>query len=292
SDLIYIAGVYVIERVLSTVIGYQSILITVVLMVLVSIIFTPLKNVIQRYIDRRFFKGTIDQIDREKTMLESELVKSERLKAVSALAAGMAHEIKNPLTSIKTFVEYAQKKQNDPEFREKFQKIVPAEIDRISRIVNQLLDYSKTDRASLKETDLHVVLDYVLDLYSHEMIKKKVELAKRYTADKSVITGDENQIKQAFMNIILNGIEAMPAGGTLTVETTKENGVIQVKIADTGAGIEKTALKSLFDPFYTTKDKGTGLGLFIVQQIISNHQGKILVESDVGKGTVVRVVFG
>jgi len=289
--IFYFIIVYLLERIFNLVIGYQSLYLTIVIITIFSILFTPLKNKIQHSIDKYFFKGTIDQIEHEKTLLGTELEHSERLKTVSTLAAGMAHEIKNPLTSIKTFAEFVDKKHQDPEFRRKFNSIVPKEIDRITDIINQLLDYSKTDRTALRNVNIHKMLDYILDLDNSEFIKKHIEIEKLYHSKSPTITCAENQIKQAFINIILNSIEAMPSSGKLVVQTKDVDGTLEICIQDTGAGIPKAELKNLFDPFYTTKEKGTGLGLFIVHQIIENNKGKITIASEVNKGTLVTVRF-
>lgn len=289
--ILYFIVIYILERIFSIMIGYQSIALAIIIIAFFSIIFIPLKNKIQRTIDRYFFKGTIDQIEQEKKLLEGELQKNERLKTVSTLAAGMAHEIKNPLTSIKTFAEYLEKKYNDPAFRSKFKNIVPKEIDKISKIINQLLDYSKVDKVSLKACNINSILDYVLDLYNNEFLKKHIKIQKSFNSQSPNITCDENQMKQAFINIVLNSIEAMPKGGELTIRTSDIDNILEVSIKDTGIGIPSDKLKYLFDPFYTTKQKGTGLGLFIVHQIIENNKGKIVIDTEIGKGTTIKIMF-
>jgi len=288
---IYFVMIYLLERVFSVMIGYRSVPIAIVTITLFSIIFTPLKNKIQHAIDRFFFKGTIDQIDKEKQLLETELQQSERLKTVSTLAAGMAHEIKNPLSSIKVFVEYIDSKYQDPEFRAEFKKIVPQEIDKISSIINQLLSYSKTDRICLKTCNMHSILSYVLNLYKNQLSKYGIKLQKSYGSTSPNVRCDENQLKQAFINIVLNSIEAMPKGGNLTIQTRDVGNNIEISTQDTGAGIQKDKIKRLFDPFYTTKDKGTGLGLFVAYQIIHKNHGRIKVGSIPGKGVRVVVKF-
>ncbi len=289
--VIYFIVIYLLERVFSAIVGYRSIASTITIIALFSIIFTPLKNRIQHTIDNYFFKGSIDQIEKEKDLLGAELERSERLKAVSTLAAGMAHEIKNPLTSIKTFVEYAYKKDKDPEFRAKFKKIVPSEIDKITNIINQLLDYTKTQKTSQKPCNIHNMLNYVLDLYNNVFINKQIRLVKEYSAKSPIIKCDENQLKQAFINIIQNSIESIDKQGEITIRTANLDGFIELSIQDTGMGIPEDKVKHLFDPFYTTKEQGAGLGLFVVHQIIENHKGKIAIDSWIGKGTVVIVRF-
>jgi len=289
--ILYFIIVFLFERLFSFIVGYKSTALTLGIIALFSIIFNPLKNKIQFMIDKYFFRGSIDQIEKEKELLETELQRSERLKTISTLAAGMAHEIKNPLTSIKTFVEYIDEKKNDPVFINKLKTIVPKEIDKIANIINQLLDYSRTEKVSQKECDIHCILDYVLDLYNSTFLNKHIKLQKQYNSQFPKITCDENQLKQTFINIILNSIESMPIGGDVVVKTEDVNNVLEISIKDTGIGIPKEKIKHLFDPFYTTKEKGTGLGLFIVHQIIRNNKGRIGIDSEINKGTVVKVRF-
>ncbi|NQT07185.1 MAG: ATP-binding protein [Candidatus Omnitrophica bacterium] len=289
--IIYIIVIYLLERFFCIAIGYKSVTLTIAIIALFAIMFIPLKNKIQYALDKYFFKGTIDQIEREKELLGTELERSERLKSVAALAAGMAHEIKNPLTSIKTFIEYLDDKDNDPEFRKKFKSIVPKEIDKITSIINQLLGYSRAEKIKTEKRDMHLILDYVLDLYNSTLISKKIKLHKEYNSSNSVIMCDDNQIKQVFINIVLNCVEAMQKGGNLTVKTQDVNNELEISVHDDGAGIPKDKIKHIFDPFYTTKEKGTGLGLFVVHQIIDNNDGKIAIDSDLNRGTVVKVRF-
>lgn len=290
--IIYFIIVYLLERIFCVIAGYRSIASAVTIIALFSIIFTPLKNKVQRAIDKYFFTGTIDQIEKENVLLGAELQRSERLKAVSTLAAGMAHEIKNPLTSIKTFVEFMDAKYKDADFRQKFKKIVPKEIDKISNIINQLLDYSRTEKASLKMCNIHNILDYVGDLYNSVFIKKHIKVQKIYNLNNPKIVCDENQMKQVFINIILNSIEAMPDGGNIVIKTEAIDGdPLEISLRDDGIGIPKEKIVRLFDPFYTTKEKGAGLGLYIVYQIIQNNKAKIAIESDIGRGTIVKIRF-
>ncbi|MDD5040640.1 MAG: ATP-binding protein [Candidatus Omnitrophica bacterium] len=288
--LLYFLMVYAIERLSSVYIGYHSPLLSVAIITFFILIFTPLKNRIQHIIDKYFFRGSIDQIDAEKRLLESELERSERLKSLATLASGMAHEIKNPLTSIKTFSEFVKTKGGDPEFKEKFEKIVPQEIDKITNIVNQLLDYSKTDRTRLTECNIHDILDYVLELHNNELMRRGIRLQKAYGAQNPNITCDANKLKQAFINLVLNAIEAMGENGVLTVGTEGADHLV-VMVKDTGPGISPANIPHLFDPFFTTKDSGTGLGLFVTHQIISSNGGKISVSSEEGKGTEFKVEF-
>ncbi|MFH1411513.1 MAG: ATP-binding protein [Candidatus Omnitrophota bacterium] len=241
--------------------------------------------------DRYFFHGTIDQIDDENIKLREEVQNTEKLKAVATLAAGMAHEIKNPLTSIKTFTEFLDKKGADPVFRDKFKDIVGKEVDRINYIVKQLLDFSKPKDLLLADTDVNKLLQETLDLMSENLLKRGIRAVKRY-APLPHARVDASKMKQVFLNLFMNALDAMPSGGTITVETANEaSGGILIKISDTGCGIEKKDLPHIFDPFFTKKDAGTGLGLSVVHGIVEKHGGNISVSSIPGKGSEFRIAL-
>ena len=289
--IVYFLIIYSIERTFSVIIGYKSTFIALIIIAFFSIIFIPLKNKIQYLIDKYFFHGSIGQIDEENTLLREEIQKSEKMKVVATLAAGMAHEIKNPLTSIKTFTEYIKTKQNDPDFIDKFQQIVGSEVDKIDSIVKQLLEFSKPQELHLKETDINSLLDETLSLLNNDFLKHAIRVEKFYSPI-SPIKVDPVQIKQVFLNLLLNAIDAIEKDGKITISTeTTDNDQICITIEDTGKGISKEDLKHVFDPFFTKKDSGTGLGLSIVHGIIEKHGGKIIVESNINKGTKLTITM-
>lgn len=290
-SLIYLLIVVLFERLLQGIIGYRSIFISALTAFLLGIIFVPLKNKIQYLIDQCFFKGSQIQIAEQNELLRQELARSERLKAVATLASGMAHEIKNPLTALKTFSEYLPEKKNDPEFLEKFSKIVGGEVDRIDSLVHQLLEFAKPSPPSLSDTNIHLLIEDTLNLLSNQLLKHKINLVKEFSAEKNLtLKIDPNQIRQALLNILLNAIEAMEAGGTLRVETrATSHESLDIVIKDTGPGISPKDLPHIFDPFFSKKDHGTGLGLAITHQIITEHKGKVSVISEIGKGTGVEI---
>lgn len=288
---LYLVLIYVLEKGFSVILGYHSIPLAIFMIAIFSIIFTPLKSKIQYVIDKYFFHGTIDQIDEENIKLREELQKTEKLKAISTLAAGMAHEIKNPLTSIKTFTEYLPQKGNDPEFREKFQKIVGKEVDRVNYIVKGLLEFSKPQELKIKNSDINALLDETLSLLSNDFVKNDIKVEKNYSTLSSARI-DPSQMKQVFLNIFLNAIDSMGNGGLLNVETgTDATDKIYINVTDTGEGINKEDLKRIFDPFFSKKDGGTGLGLSVVHGIIEKHCGKISVDSQPGVGTQFEIVL-
>ena len=286
----YFVVIYLTENIFRGFIGYKSLYFALGVIAISILLLQPLKNRIQYIVDRLFFKGTLDTLSQEKELMQEELIRSERLKAVATLAAGMAHEIKNPLTAIKTFTEHLKEKKDDPEFIAKFERIVGGEVDKINNIVHQLLNFAKPAPLKLETTNLNHLLGDTLSLLSNDLIKHKIKLIKAY-ADIPNIQADPNQLKQAFLNLLLNAIEAMPDGGELTVVTQTNEQRLQVSIKDTGKGISPKDLPHIFDPFYSTKDKGSGLGLSITHEIIKKHNGSISVESEAGAGAVVRITF-
>ena len=290
-SICYFIGIYTLEKVFSTLIGYRSMPLAIIMIIFFSMLFIPLKNKIQIFIDKNFFHGSIDQIDKENILLREEIQKSEKMKAVATLAAGMAHEIKNPLTSIKTFTEYIKTKQNDPDFIDKFQQIVGSEVDKIDSIVKQLLEFSKPQELHLKETDINSLLDETLSLLNNDFLKHAIRVEKFYSPI-SPIKVDPVQIKQVFLNLLLNAIDTIDKDGKITISTeTTNNDQICITIEDTGKGISKEDLKHIFDPFFTKKDSGTGLGLSIVHGIIEKHAGKIEVNSKIDNGSTFKILI-
>ncbi|MFH1202240.1 MAG: ATP-binding protein [Candidatus Omnitrophota bacterium] len=279
----YLIFVMLLERLLHTFMGYSSLVASILAAFVIALFFNPVKDRIQKIIDRLFFKGTLSSLALEKERLEEEIRRSEKMKAVATLAAGMAHEIKNPLTSIKTFTEYLKENKDNPEFLEKFQRIVGSEVDKINNIVHGLLDFARPTPLKLQDCDIHQLLEDTFSLLTNDLLKKKVALVKEFNSTNPILNLDPVQIKQAFLNIILNALDAMPQGGILTIKTVdKEPGWVEISIKDTGAGIQTKDLPHIFDPFYGTKETGTGLGLSITHGIIKEHGGSIGVESKVG----------
>jgi signal transduction histidine kinase len=290
--VIYFIIAFLFENIFRGFVGYHSTVLTLSIIVTFIVIFQPLKNRIQYVVDKYFFKGSIDQIQQENIRLRQELERSEKLKAVATLAAGMAHEIKNPLTGIKTFTEYLPQKYQEKGFIEKFQKIVGSEVEKINNIVGQLLDFAKPKAPELKNHDIRGLLDETVEFLSNNLIKYKIAVQKDCKIKEPILPIDPIQIKQAILNIILNAIDSMKAKGgqlTITIADDKAQGMVRIDIEDTGCGIDTKNLPHLFDPFYSTKDTNAGLGLSIVYGIIEKHGGKIEVKSEVGKGTIFSI---
>jgi len=284
----YLVMVMIMERWFQGFFGYRSFVATAVVAFLVAIFFDPLRSRIQALVDRVLFKATPPELAAQREQLLAEVRKGEQMKAVGTLAAGLAHEIKNPLASIKTFTEHLAQHHGDPDFREKFQKIVGGEVERINRIVQQLLEFAKPVPPKLIPVKVPQLLDETLEFLNNEFIQRKVEIQKQYLAD-TLVLADPQQLKQVFLNLFLNSLQAMNGHGQLQVNTVVRGSELEVTVADNGAGIGPKDLPHIFEPFFSTKSNGTGLGLSVVQGIIQEHRGRIAVQSEPGRGTSVTV---
>jgi len=222
---------------------------------------------------------------------KSYMRRADRLASLGTLTAGLAHEIRNPLVAIKTFTQLLPERLEDEEFRNHFINIASSEVDRISSLITELLDFAKPSDPKFEFEDINSILDGMILLVSTESKKKQINIIKNYIPNLPPIKIDREQIKQVFLNILLNSVEATPERGEITVKTrsfvAKPGGepYIQIELADNGRGIPAEHLEDIFTPFYTTKDKGSGLGLSISHQIVQDHRGYIDVESELNKGT-------
>lgn len=285
--LIFVVGLGMLFQGL---VGYQSFIINLLAIFVFAILFNPLRDNIQHFLDKRFFQGTLESLSQERERLKQELFNAEKLAYIGRLASSIVHEIKNPLTAIKTFMEYFPERYQDADFKERFQKIIPKEVERMEQVVHQLLDLAKPRNPSLSPVNVLDTIDSTLVLLENNLKIKRINVKKEYSNSETLINGDEEQLRQVFLNLFLNSIQAMPEGGTLTVTTSisvnsRQEKFAEISVQDTGVGISEANLKKLFTPFFTTKQDGIGLGLIITQEIIKNHNGKISVESKVGEGT-------
>lgn len=228
---------------------------------------------------------------------QATLIQSEKMSALGQFSAGVAHEIKNPLTGVLTYIKLMQKniqenKINLQDFKNRL-SIMEQETERCVKIIKNLLDFAKQSEPSFKDTEINTLLESSLSLIQHHAELENVKIVKKLSSDLPTVKVDPDQIQQVFVNIILNAIQAMqPSGGTLTIETGRygEEG-IYVKFTDTGCGISEENMKKLFTPFFTTKPKGSGLGLAVCYGIIEKHRGKIEVESKLGEGTSFTIIL-
>ncbi|MDH4099344.1 MAG: ATP-binding protein [Nitrospirota bacterium] len=217
------------------------------------------------------------------------LRRSDRLASLGTLTAGLAHEIRNPLVSVHTFLQLLPERYDDEEFRTQFHALACDEIERLNMLMEELLAFAKPSEPNLRPTSLNDTVDKMLILVGSECKKKGIEIIRDFSDNMPEIVMDKEQLKQVLMNLFLNAVQAMPAGGTLEVRTVSlatggRTDFVQIEVKDTGVGIPESAVDNLFNPFFTTKEQGTGLGLAIAYQIIREHRGFIDVESKEGCG--------
>ncbi|CAM4002810.1 PAS domain S-box protein [Mesobacillus thioparans] len=226
----------------------------------------------------------------EKKKSEEMLHRQDKLAAVGQLAAGVAHEIRNPLTSMKGYAEFLQLDETDSQ-RQEFIEIILDEIDRVNNIVEEFMVLAKPKAVELEEKNIIPIVDNVVSMLKFEARKRNVKLEVEAPDEIIQIECDENRLKQVFLNFIKNGIEAMPDGGDLKVKTEIQDDQVLISIKDTGVGIPPETLKKIGEPFYTTKKNGNGLGLMVSFKIIESHNGKVYIESEQNKGTTFKIVL-
>ncbi|MCX8116844.1 MAG: GAF domain-containing protein [Desulfobacterota bacterium] len=217
---------------------------------------------------------------------EAQLIRSEKLAALGHLATGLAHEIRNPLTSINILIHSLMDRMPEGNAQRQDLKVIAGEIERINEIVNQFLRFAKPAPPIFERTEAASIFEEILPLLRPQIEKQQIEVRKVFQPLPMILM-DREQVKQALFNLLLNAVQAMPSGGRLTLaaKNSEDGQWIQLLIEDTGMGISEEHLPRLFDPFFTTKEEGMGLGLSIAHRIIDQHHGKIEVESTPGKGT-------
>ncbi|MFI5398730.1 MAG: ATP-binding protein [Candidatus Binatia bacterium] len=215
--------------------------------------------------------------------------RADRSSALGTLAAGIAHEVRNPLVSIQTFFQLAPERLHDEEFFTTFLGMAAGEVKRISDLITELLSFARSPTPSLGPVNLNEVAERVTTLLEPEARKHRLTLSRTLSQNVPLVRADSDQIKQVLINLILNAIQATEPGGAVSITSRtldhRTGAFGQLEIQDTGVGIPPERLDHIFDPFFTTKDKGTGLGLAIAHQIITEHGGSITVESRLGGGT-------
>jgi PAS domain S-box-containing protein len=230
-----------------------------------------------------------DVTDRIK--LEDQLISQERMVAIGELASGIAHEIRNPLGNIFVSVQYCLSKYKLPRDVKRYLKIVLKNSENANTVIRHLLNFAKPQEISFERGDIGKVITAACNLIKVKCLSQRVRMIRRLPRGLPRILLDQRRLIEAFSNIILNAIDAMPDGGRLRIEAWADSldNEIVISILDTGAGISQENLNKIFEPFFTTKPEGIGLGLCLARQVINDHKGKIEIESKVNQGTEVRV---
>jgi two-component system sensor histidine kinase HydH len=223
--------------------------------------------------------------------LKREIETSRRLASLGRLAAGIAHEIRNPLSSIKGFATYFKERYRENSEDNNTADIMIQEVDRLNRVIGQLLEFARPMAIHKKAISLQTLMRQALKMIERQAKERDITVQADLPSDIQEVPVDPDKVNQVLLNLYLNAIEAMQKGGTLTVALSRESDASRVKIvvSDTGVGISKDDLEHIFDPYFTTRQTGTGLGLAIVHRILESHNGEVRVQSEPGLGTTVSV---
>ncbi len=236
--------------------------------------------------------------------LEERLRRADRLAALGTMAAGIAHDIRNPLTSILIFSQLMSLHHDDPDVREKFNRVVPRELERVQAVIEDMMELARPATMHREPVNINELLTQVLELYEGQASGQSIKIVREYDQDLAFCMADRKRLHRCFSNIVSNAIQAMPNGGDLSLRTTQASTTllpnsghpeprpepaVQVAISDTGQGIPADRLSRIFDPFFTTKEKGMGLGMAITHRIVEDHKGNIEVQSEEGLGTTFTV---
>ncbi len=221
------------------------------------------------------------------TDTQQRLISSEKLAVIGSMASYIAHEIRNPLVTIGGFTKSLSRFTFADQKIKTNIDIILEEVKRLEKILNNLTDFSKPPIPEKINVQICEIMENTCALMGNYLQERYINLYKEFEPDIPQVLADPTQMKQVFLNILMNAVESMPNGGNLTVKITTVNKSIKIDIIDTGKGMTKDALKNIFDPFYTTKSYGTGMGMVVSLKIIEDHGGNINVESEWGKGTTM-----
>jgi signal transduction histidine kinase len=234
-------------------------------------------------------RGTLIIIDNitDRIRLEDQLVQNEKLTSIGLLAAGVAHEVNTPLAVISSYSQMLRKQITPEDSRYKLLEKITKQTFRASEIVNNLLNFSRTNAIEFAEVDIHQVLIDTLSLLEHQFKGARIRVERELRADYPVAYGNAGKLQQVFLNLLVNARDAMPEGGELRIMTDTADSKIEIIVQDTGIGISRENIQKIYDPFFTTKaaGKGTGLGLSVTYGIVQEHGGNITVDSRPGVGT-------
>ncbi len=247
----------------------------------------------------RRLKKTIKELDesydklkqqtRKLVQTEEQLRCADRLSALGKLSAGIAHEVRNPLASIKGTAEIFSDKFKPGDKEYEFAKILIKEVNRLDKVVAEFLDFARPKPPELMLTNINDIIQSVLKLTEHQISRSKINLNIQFAEDLPSLNIDPEQMKQVFLNLVINAVQAMPYGGVLKIGSYQEESDIVCDFSDTGMGISKEQQENLFTPFFTSKENGTGLGLAIAYKIVENHKGKIKFTTQENQGTTFTI---
>jgi signal transduction histidine kinase len=260
------------------------------------VLFTAFVGVLTAMLIDRVEK--VEEVARLLKENQEQLIHAEKLTSLGQMSASIAHEINNPLAGVLVYTQLLSKKVAGDTFKKEealgYLSRMESEVNRCSKIIRNLLDFARQKEPMLQLTDINQVIEQVLAMVGHQAQMQKIEVVKEFSPCLPKVIADFDQLQQVFTNLTLNAIQAMPNGGRLTLRSSAVDTEVKIDVQDTGCGIPKENMFKLFTPFFTTKEKGkgVGLGLAVVHGIIQRHKGRIKVQSEIGKGTTFSVYLG
>jgi signal transduction histidine kinase len=231
----------------------------------------------------------IEHRAQEQRDLEAQLNLAERLASIGEMVAGVSHEIKNPLGIIQSTAELLEGMPDADETRKRLSRIITEETSRLNEKLREFLDFAKPQALDLMECHLEKIIQKNISFLTPELEKNNIHIQDDFRGRSFRLLADQKLLYQAFLNIFINAIQAMNGSGTISIGITREKNMYKIEVKDTGTGISEETLKKIFSPFFTTKQKGSGLGLSIVKKIVEDHQGILWIDSQINKGTTVTV---
>ena len=237
----------------------------------------------------RKMAADIDELQR----LNEQLIRAEKLAAMGTLAAGVAHEVNNPLASISSLVQMMRAEAgHSDETRERL-NLISAQIDRINQVTKDMTNFARSRPAAKRDVDINAIVSTAIRLANFDKVFQSLNIERKLADDLPMVFADDDQLQQVFLNLLLNARDAMPDGGKLTIQSLRDHDHVTVEIADSGSGIDVAEAKQIFDPFFTTKPagKGTGLGLAVCYGIVTAHDGRIEVAPNEPGGSIFRVIL-
>jgi signal transduction histidine kinase len=285
-----VIGVFEITQDISrdmTEIGKFQLMLIATLIVLMGLLFMVLRQIVKKA------ESILERRQEERKEMQAQLELAERLAALGEMVAGVAHEIRNPLGIISSTAELLRKRLEQNEANSRLAKIIEEEVNRLNQTVTEFLDFARPREPNLQICDVEGILERGLEFLKPEIERHHIALNRKYGRNGHPVKADPDLLYRAFLNILINAIQAMPQGGELTVSTAAgpRGKGLRIEFQDTGEGITAENVKKIFNPFFTTKDYGSGLGLSIVKGIVESHQGTIAIESHFGQGAKVSIVL-
>lgn len=266
-------------------IGKFQLMLIATLVVFMGLLFIVLRQIVKKA------ETILERRQEEQKELQAQLELAERLAALGEMVAGVAHEIRNPLGIISSTAELLRKRLEQRETDGRLAQIIEEEVNRLNQTVTEFLDFARPREPNLQVCEVENILDRGLEFLTPEIDRHHISLVRDYSRNGHPLKVDPDLLYRAFLNILINAIQAMPQGGRLTVATAPgpQGRGLKIIVQDTGEGITAENAKKIFNPFFTTKDKGSGLGLSIVKGIVESHQGQISIDSDFGRGAKVTI---